>query len=188
MRKTTLLILASFGVAAAVTAGELAGVTMPERKTVNGQVLQLNGMGLRKKAVFMAVFKVYVGALYLTKKSSDPATILSADEPREMVMHFLRDVGKDRLVEAWKEGFAGNAPAAQTKLAKEIDRFLGFWRDVAEGEEVLMTYVPGKGTTVSFAGKEVGTIEGKEFADALLSVWLGPKPPSADLKAGLLGK
>lgn len=184
MRKTTLLVLASFGVAAAVTAGELAGVTMPERKNVNGQVLQLNGMGLRKKAVF----KVYVGALYLTQKSSDPAAILAADQPRQMVMHFLRDVGKDRLVEAWKEGFAGNSPAAQTKLAKEIERFLGFWRDVAEGEEVLMTYVPDKGTTVSFGGKEVGTIEGKEFADALLSVWLGPKPPSEDLKAGLLGK
>lgn len=184
MRKTVVLVLASLGVAASVAAGELAGVTMPERKNVNDQVLQLNGMGLRKKAVF----KVYVGALYLTKKSSDPATILSADEPREMVMHFLRDVGKDRLVEAWKEGFAGNAPAAQAKLGKEIERFLGLWRDVKEGEQVTMTYVPGKGTTVSFAGKEVGTIEGKEFADALLSVWLGPKPPSEDLKAGLLGK
>lgn len=184
MRKTTLLVLASFGVAAAVAAGELAGVTMPERKNVNGQVLQLNGMGLRKKAVF----KVYVGALYLAQKSSEPAAILAADQPRQMVMHFLRDVGKSRLVEAWKEGFAGNAPAAQAKLGKEIERFLGFWRDVKEGEQVTMTYVPGKGTTVSFAGKEMGTIEGKEFADALLSVWLGPKPPSEDLKAGLLGK
>ncbi|MGQ9496536.1 MAG: chalcone isomerase family protein [Thermoanaerobaculaceae bacterium] len=51
-----------------------------------------------------------------------------------------------------------------------------------------MTYIPGRGTTVTFGGKEVGTIEGKAFADALLAVWLGPKPPSADLKAGLLGK
>ncbi|MFN3413913.1 MAG: chalcone isomerase family protein [Thermoanaerobaculum sp.] len=184
MRKTMVLVLASLGVGTSLAAGELAGVTMPERKTVNGQVLQLNGMGLRKKAVF----KVYVGALYLTQKSSDPAAILAADQPREMIMHFLRDVGKDRLVEAWKEGFAGNAPAAQAKLVKEIERFLGFWRDVKEGEQVTLTYLPGKGTTVSFAGKEVGTIEGKEFADALLSVWLGPKPPSGDLKAGLLGK
>lgn len=51
-----------------------------------------------------------------------------------------------------------------------------------------MTYVPGQGTTVAFAGKDVGSIAGKELADALLSVWLGPKPSSEELKAGLLGK
>lgn len=184
MRKTMVLVLASLGVATSVAAGELAGVTMPERKTVNGQVLQLNGMGLRKKAVF----KVYVGALYLAQKSSDPAAILAADQPRQMVMHFVRSVGKDKLVEVWKEGFAANAPQSQASLAKEIDTFLSFWRDVEDGTEILMTYMPGKGTTVTFAGKEQGTIPGKAFADAILSAWLGPKPPSEDLKAGLLGK
>lgn len=171
-------------VASTLAAGELAGVVLPEKVPAGDRTLVLNGMGLRKKAVF----KVYVGALYLEKRSSDAAAILAADAPRRMVMHFLRDVGRDRLVEAWKEGFAGNAPAAQTKLAREIERFLSFWGDVRDGEEVTMTYLPGKGTTVAFGGKELGTIEGKEFADALLSVWLGPKPPSEELKAGLLGK
>lgn len=184
MRKTMVLVLACWGVAAHLVAGEVAGVTMPERKTVDGHVLQLNGMGLRKKAIF----KVYVGALYLSQKSGDPAAILAADQPRQMVMRFVRDVGKDKLVEAWKEGFAANSPASQAKLGKEVERFLGWWRDVKDGDEILMTYVPGKGTTVSFAGKEAGTIEGKDFADALLLVWLGPKPPSEELKAGLLGK
>lgn len=170
--------------ASSVMAGELAGVVVPERISVGDTTLVLNGMGLRKKAVF----KVYVGALYLAQKSADPVAILAADAPRRMVMHFLRDVGRDRLVDAWKEGFAGNAPQAQTRLAREIERFLSFWQDVRDGEEVTMTYLPGKGTTVAFGGRELGTIEGKEFADALLSVWLGPKPPSEELKAGLLGK
>ncbi|MCS7182128.1 MAG: chalcone isomerase family protein [Thermoanaerobaculum sp.] len=170
--------------AAAGSAGELAGVTLPDRAVVGDTTLVLNGMGLRKKAVF----KVYVGALYLAQKSSDPAAILAADAPRRMVMHFLRDVGKDRLVEAWQEGLSANAPTAQSKLASEFQRFLSFWRDVKEGEQVMMTYLPGKGTSVSFAGQEVGTIAGKEFADALLAVWLGPKPPSEELKAGILGK
>ena len=35
-------------------------------------------------------------------------------------------------------------------------------------------------------GMARGTVKGKEFADALLACWLGPKPPSADFKAGLL--
>ena len=29
--------------------------------------------------------------------------------------------------------------------------------------------------------------EGKGFADAVFAIWLGPKPPSENLKKGLLG-
>jgi len=32
-----------------------------------------------------------------------------------------------------------------------------------------------------------GTIEGDDFATALLRVWLGAKPPTEDLKEGMLG-
>jgi len=41
-------------------AAELAGATLPDTLAVGG-TLKLNGLGLRKKAVF----KVYVGGLYL---------------------------------------------------------------------------------------------------------------------------
>jgi len=37
------------------------------------------------------------------------------------------------------------------------------------------------------AGKELGVFEGKGFADAVFSIWLGPKPPSEDLRKGMLG-
>ena len=42
-------------------AGELAGVTLPDTLKAGEKTLKLNGLGLRKKAVF----KVYVGGLYL---------------------------------------------------------------------------------------------------------------------------
>ena len=35
--------------------------------------------------------------------------------------------------------------------------------------------------------KDVGVFEGKGFADAVFSIWLGAKPPSEDLKKGMLG-
>jgi len=42
-------------------AAEPAGATLPDPLAVGGKTLKLNGLGLRKKAVF----KVYVGGLYL---------------------------------------------------------------------------------------------------------------------------
>jgi len=35
-------------------------------------------------------------------------------------------------------------------------------------------------------GELKGTIEGDDFATALLCVWLGAKPPTEDLKKGML--
>jgi hypothetical protein len=64
---------------------------------------------------------------------------------------------------------------------------LGLIPDVKEGQTLTFTYLPGKGTTLQVGNKELGSLEGKGFADAVFSIWLGPKPPSEDLKQGLLG-
>ena len=37
-------------------------------------------------------------------------------------------------------------------------------------------------------GRPLGTIEGRDFGDAMLKVWMGPDPVSDDLKAQMLGK
>lgn len=164
-------------------AGELAGVTLAETATVGDATLQLNGMGLRKKAIF----KVYVGALYVMQKSSDAGAIIAADTPKRMVMHFVRTVGAEKITEGWREGVAANSPAAGAALQERLDKFCGWWVEMANGAEAVMTYVPGEGTHLEIAGKELGLIPGKDFADALFGVWIGSAPPTEDLKNGVLG-
>ena len=58
--------------------------------------------------------------------------------------------------------------------------------DVKEGDTMTLAYSPGKGTSLSVDDKELGVFEGKNFAKAVFSIWLGPKPPSEDLKSGML--
>jgi hypothetical protein len=53
---------------------------------------------------------------------------------------------------------------------------------------MVFTYVPGTGTTFAINGKEKRTIAGPAFGPVLFSVWLGAKPPNADLKKGMLGR
>ena len=162
----------------------MAGVTLPETTKVGDTQLVLNGMGLRKKLWV----KVYVGAIYLKAKSSDPAKIIAADEPKQMVMHFLYEVDAAKLVDAWKEGFANNSAAKLPELQQRLDQFCGLWRTMKVGEEATMTYSPGVGVKLAIGGSEVGLLQGKDFADALFAVWLGDAPPSADLKKGVLGQ
>ena len=101
-------------------------------------------------------------------------------------MHFLRDLSRSQLVEGFQEGFENNVQDKTIQKAA-FDRMLALIPDVKEGSTMTFTYVPGKGTTLLVGDRELGVFEGKGFADAVFSIWLGPKPPSDDLKKGLLG-
>ena len=160
------------------------GVKLPGTVDVAGHALVLNGVALRKKAVF----KVYVAGLYLTAKSSDADAVLAADAPRRLVMQFLRDVEKEKMCEAWDEALANNTPNASAQLKAEFTTLCGYMEDIKKEQQFVFTYVPGTGTEVSVAGKAKGTIAGKEFADALFKAWIGPKPgPGEGFKKDLMG-
>jgi hypothetical protein len=184
----TLRILAlatALAVAGSAGAATVAGVNVPESATLGGQTLVLNGAGLRKK---YAVAKVYVGALYLPSKTNNADAALASGSAK-VTMAFLRDVDHDKLAEAWHEGFAGNnAPADVAKHKADLDRFVSMFSDVEEGQLVEVDFATGAGVSVAIAGKAKGAVANDEFAKLVLRIWLGPKPPSDDLKAGMLGK
>lgn len=167
-----------------VKAASLAGVTLPDSVQAGGKTLVLNGLGLRTK--FMV--KVYVAGLYLEQKSSDANAIVTSDRAKRLVMHFVRDVSKKQMADAFEESFSDNSPDAAKTMKADIDRLLGALDDVKKDQEMIFTDVPGTGTTMSIAGKDRVTIAGPAFARVIFSVWLGPKPPNADLKKGILGQ
>jgi hypothetical protein len=166
----------------AALAGELAGITLPDTLKAGEKTLKLNGLGLRKKAVF----KVYVGGLYLESPSKDAGAILTSGQAKAIRMHFLRDLTKAQLVEAFQEGFEANVKDGAAEKAA-FEKMLALVPDVKEGSTMTFTYLPGKGTTLHAGTRELGIFEGKAFADAVFSIWLGPKPPSEDQKRGMLG-
>ena len=163
-------------------AAEVAGVKMPDTVTAEGKTLKLNGAGLRKKVVF----KVYVAGLYLETPSKDAAAIVSSDQIKSMRLSILRSLKGKQITEAIEEGFEKNSKAQLGALRARLDKFNAMFPDVVEGDQIGMTYVPGKGTIVTAKGVEKGVIEGKDFADELFSVWLGPNPVQEDLKKALL--
>jgi hypothetical protein len=186
MRKTIAVIaLLVFVLAPLVSsAATLGGVTLPDSVQVNEKTLVLNGVGLRTKFIV----KVYVAGLYLEQKSSDANAILKSDAPKRLVMHFVRDVSKSQMTDAFQEGFEKNSPEAIKSMKADIDRLLGAITDIKEGQEMVFTYVPGTGTIMSINGQDKVTIADPAFAPVVFSLWLGPKPPNADLKKGLLGQ
>jgi hypothetical protein len=161
------------------------GVAFPDTVATGGNLV-LNGLGMRK-ATMMAV-RVYVAGLYLPQKSSDARQILAANQPWQIVQHFVRDVGASDMRDAFEEGFKKTAGDKLAALRLRIAAFNAGVTDVKKGQTLTFINDPVKGViTVDVNGKSGAAIEGADCATALLAIWIGAAPPNADLKSGLLG-
>jgi len=163
-------------------AKERDGVVADPQITVEGRPLQLLGMGLRKKLWF----RVYLASLYVEKPSQDAAEVISSEQIKRVQMNMLRDLERGKIVEAVQQGFERNSGPQMPALQARLDRFLAAIPDLRGGQTIVLTYHPGRGTVVKAGGGETITIPGKDFADALFSVWLGKAPVDDDLKDEML--
>jgi hypothetical protein len=173
-------LLLALSLHAPAFAKSLAGVTLPDTATVGGQTLALNGLGLREKFYI----DVYVGGLYLQHPTHDGGTAAAANEPKRIVMHFVYKVSKEQMSDSFKEGFAAS-PGATADQIQQV--FAAMPETISPGQEVVIDYVPGVGTSFVIAGNRGPTLTGEAFMKALFGIYLGGKPPTADLKRGLLG-
>ena len=168
-----------------VSGKECQGVNFPEQIQVDGTTLTLNGLGLRQATILKV--NVYVAALYVANISSDAQALLGSHTPKELILHFLHNASDDELNKAWEEGFEHNAKEQLTALQGRIDMLKGWMADMKSGQRLTFIHKPGAGIQVEVNGTVKGTIKGDDFATAFLSIWLGPHPPNANLKSGLLG-
>ena len=168
-------------------ARSLLNVELAERiQRSDGQELVLNGMGVRKKFFF----NIYICGLYVSETTGEKPAIYDPAKAKRILMHFVyKSVDKNKLSDGWQEGFAANHSEQESqKLAKRLEQFNQVMETMQAGEQIVLDYYPAKGTVVSVKGQEKTVIEGGDFFNALLDVWLGDKPISSQLKAQLLGK
>lgn len=184
MRKWIVVLLAAC-FAAPAFAAEVGGVKLPDKVTVGGQELVLNGAGIRTKAIF----KVYVGSLYVPAKASDLAGVL-AKAPRRVQMNLLRNLSADDLVNALVDGLKEANTEQEVAAAKAgSDQMVAIMKgfgDVKEGNVVTLDFVDGA-TVIGFNGAAKGSIAGEPFNRALTKIWVGDKPVQADLRKAMLG-
>ncbi len=181
-----LLLPTAWSQAATVDVG---GVKLEDRVSVAGSNLQLNGAGVRYKAVF----KVYTAGLYLTEKVSTPEAVMAAPGPKRMTITMLRDIDSSELGKLFSRGMEDNMDRrAFSRLIPGVLRMSQVFSDhkrLAAGETFVLDWIPGTGTILTVKGKVEGDpfVE-PEFFNALMRIWLGAKPADWQLKDALLGK
>jgi hypothetical protein len=178
-----LSILAALPFAGAV---EIQGVKVPPTVNAGSQTLQLNGAGLRTFTLLMVPIKIYVAAFYTPTPLRSESEVLASPGPMQFTFTFLRAVGASDVTKAWTGQFANSGNYTYPGYEKDRDAFIGMFGALQQGGVEMVRFV-GTDTQVYDSGMLKGTIAGRNFQKAFLSLWFGSNPVSPDLKADLLG-
>jgi hypothetical protein len=180
--------LLALGQAQAQQAVEVEGQKFEPTVAVGSQNLTLNGVGLRKRAIF----KVYVAGLYTGQKGTNAAAIVNDKGARRVSLRMLRDVEAQSFIDSFNEGLKNNTPEGQLNAMKpQVDALVATLKSIGEakkGDVINFDYTPDGGTRITLNGQPKGNpIPGADFFAAVLRIWLGDKPADEALKKGMLG-
>lgn len=192
----TILKRWALGVCAFILAGSawsqavtVADVKYEPTQTLGDSTVQLNGAGVRYKAVF----KVYTAGLYLEKKASTPQEIASQRGPKRLSITMLREIDSTELGKLFSRGMEDNMDrAAFSRIVPGVLRMSQIFSDhkkLQAGDQFMIDWIPGTGTVITVKGKVQGEpFKEPEFFNALMGIWLGNLPADFKLKDALLGK
>ena len=159
----------------------------PINTTVSEQKLQLNGAGIRYKAIF----KVYAAGLYLPKTTKNAEEVLTMPGAKRVSMVFLRELDAKEFGKLMIAGVENNVKdkkllaAAMPGLLKMGDVFSRY-KKVGPGDDVFFDLNADNSVSLHVRGKSEAIPGGTDFYEAILLVWLGKNPVDWKLKEALL--
>ncbi len=168
---------------------EIQGVRLEEQvQLAEDRKLQLNGAGMRG----FLFFKMYVAGLYLDGKQTSAAAVMADTGAKRIALHVVTDNNDTpHFQKGFRKGIEQNYSAQElAQLQERLEAFVHLFdgvKAVKKGDVIDLDWQPGTGTRVTFNGTELGQVAGEDFYRALLSIWIGEKPVSNNVKKGMLG-
>lgn len=139
--------------------------------------LSLNGSGTRE-AFFV---DLYTCELYLETTGISATELLQSDAPAR-VQITVHGNPPGAPPENW-------AQLLREELSDKMFRLTQrHYRDLEEGDKIMINYVPDKGTNVEINGEDLFTDPGRALMSAILEQWIGEDPVSRSFKSDLLGQ
>jgi hypothetical protein len=151
----------------------------PEQIEVSDETLVRAGQATREELLF----DLYQVSLYLPSKDAGMERITQQTVPKAFHVEVLYGGGMpEEIPEDWAEELLPPIPDPKVEELRQV------FQNLEEGDELVITYAPGSGTTVRLNGETVFTDPGAELMAGMVDVFLGPDPVSENVSASLLGR
>jgi len=176
------LLLFILSIPSKAFAAQISGVWFNENYFDQGINMSLQGTGL--KSYFF--YRAFAAGFY--KGQGDSSDLLE-NCPKRIEVEYFVNIPGHALNDFTLNIMKNNITKAELEaLQEQIWQMSQYFVDLKSGDRFSITYIPHVGTKFEHNGKLVGIIEGRAFAKALFSVWIGKKPFDLHLKEQVLGK
>lgn len=128
--------------------------------------------------------RVYEARLYVGEKGYDSASPAAA--PFVLDLQYARKLDGSKIAEASAEQMAKVGAGTAAQRETWLRQMTLMFPDVAEGNHISGSYLPGGGARFYLDGKPIGSVPDPEFARAFFAIWLSPATTAPGLRAALL--
>ena len=139
--------------------------------------LTLAGSGTRK-AFFISLYTCEIYA----EQSGTKASELLNDDLEVRVKLIVHGNPPGSPPEHWASVLKDELSDKMFRITKRT------YRNLEEGDRIILHYQPGKGTSVDINSQDLFTDPGRALMVSILDQWLGEEPVSENFKAELLGE
>jgi len=162
----------------------VSGVGFDNVIVIGSEKLVLNGAGLLR---YMVVMRGYVAALYLGEGHFGDE--LFDDIPKCLQLDYFHNIPAKGFIKATQYGLEANLSIGELeRLRPQIDRLYACYKDIKKRDRYCFIYTPATGPELVLNGETLCRFDDLEFANAVLSIWLGRNPLDENLKLHLLGE
>lgn len=179
IRKALVLLL----VCSSALASEVEGIKLRDKMTCAGTELPLQAAGLRAATIFN--IRVYVLAMYATTVVTDLNDPNISKRPMCFEVHYLRDVEKKKVDDAWEYQFEESSEYPYPELKAHIKLLQKCFGEIKANKGVHLFELGENSTKVYENGELKGEIPGKDFGKNFISVFYGKNPPTKELREAL---
>jgi hypothetical protein len=150
-----------------------------------GKDLMLHGVGLCEWGIFG--IDLYYCALYAERRMETAEQAIVGDQVLVIHLDFARKLTAAQLSEAFTAATKVNVGEAMPTYQKALATLCAAMRDVAAGDTYTFVLAPQKGIEVRRNGERVAVIGDEPFRVLFQRLYLGDKPPTQELRTGMLG-
>ena len=112
--------------------------------------------------------------------------VVHADGRRALVMHFVRNVSRDSIQGAFREGIERTIKVSDEKIADDAKTFLDAMTDIKKGDWVELYFENDGAVKLRGNGEEIVSVTNARLQQAILDIYLGLRPIDGNIKKNLL--
>jgi len=162
---------------------QFEGFEFPHEIQVENERLALNGLALRK-VTFLGI-RVLVAGLYLPRPISEPLAIEKMAGPKQLRLHFLKNVSAKTIATTWTEELMKNCVTSCPEIKDKATGLEQLISGVKKNDLLVITFEKDR-LILQLNDQKEGSINGSEFTLAFLRIWIGDHPINEDFKKDLL--